>query len=163
MLWAVAICYAVFILYRLTRLARLWQRKEMLRRSVYARELSPEMKRIAALCRAAFRLGEVPLGCSTRALLPVTVGARNPLIVLPERLYSEPGEETLLSVIGHEMAHVARRDFSLNLVCEVLAFHLVSPSHIDQKKKTARKGCESGDRALLAKKLMPITRTRAGE
>lgn len=127
LLWALAIGYVLFVLYRLIRLARSWRQKEILRRSVYVRELSAGMERISGLCRAAFRLGRVTLGCSTTVLTPVTLGARNPLIVLPEGLYSEAREETLLSVLGHEMAHVARRDFALNLVCELvrlpISFH----------------------------------------
>jgi HEAT repeat protein/beta-lactamase regulating signal transducer with metallopeptidase domain len=127
LLFGLAIGYALFLLYRLIRLARLWRQEETLRGSVYERELSPRMERIVELCRAVFRLGRVPLGCSTTALLPVTVGARNPLIVLPESLYAEAREDTLLSILGHEMAHVARRDFALNLLCEFvrlpLSFH----------------------------------------
>ncbi len=127
LLWVLAIGYLLFIVYRLIRLARSWRQKEILRRSVYERELSAGMERIAELCRTVFRLGRVALGCSTTVLTPVTVGARNPLIVLPEGLYSEAREETLLSVLGHEMAHVARGDFALNLVCELvrlpISFH----------------------------------------
>ena len=127
LLWTVAVAYALFILYQLIRLVRLWRRKETLRRSVYERELPPEMERIEDLCRTVFGQGRVTLGCSATALLPVTVGFRKPLIVLPEGLYSETRDETLLSVVGHEMAHVARRDFALNLICELvrlpISFH----------------------------------------
>ena len=127
LLWGLALGYGLFVLYRLIRLARLWRQKEILRRSVYERELSAGMHRITALCRSVFRLGRVSLGCSTRVLTPLTVGVRNPLIVLPEGLYSEAREEILLSVLGHEMAHVARRDFALNLLCELvrlpISFH----------------------------------------
>ena len=120
LLWGLAIGYVLFVLYRLIRLARSWRQKEILRRSVYERELSAGMERITTLCRAVFRLGRVTLGCSTTVLTPLTIGARNPLIVLPEGLYYEAREEILLSVLGHEMAHVARRDFALNLLCELV-------------------------------------------
>lgn len=145
-LWAVAIGYALFIFYRLIRLARLWRRKEMLRRSVCERELPPGMERIERLCRAVFCLERVRLGCSTTVLTPVTVGARHPLIVLPERLYSEAREETLLSVLGHEMAHVARRDFALNLMCELaclpIAFHPLTHLIKRQIDRTRELACD---------------------
>jgi beta-lactamase regulating signal transducer with metallopeptidase domain len=43
------------------------------------------------------------------------------MIVLPEAFCKCADEARLLSVIGHEMAHVARRDFLVNLVCELIA------------------------------------------
>jgi HEAT repeat protein len=62
--------------------------------------------------------------------VPYTVGARRPLIVLPNAYCSAVEETKLLSVVGHEMAHVARRDFLTNLVCELIAlpisFHPVT-------------------------------------
>ena len=120
LLWGLAFGYVLFVLYRLIRLARSWRQKEILRRSVYERELSVGMERITALCRAVFHLERVTLGCSTTVLTPLTIGARHPLIVLPEGLHHEAREEILVSVLGHEMAHVARRDFALNLLCELV-------------------------------------------
>jgi len=58
--------------------------------------------------------------CSAKVAAPVTIGAPEPLIILPEIFYSPISEETLVSVLGHEMAHVARRDYALNLVYEFL-------------------------------------------
>ena len=59
--------------------------------------------------------------------MPYTIGARRPLILLPTAFCSGADESRLLSVIGHEMAHVARRDFLSNLICELvslpIAFH----------------------------------------
>ena len=58
---------------------------------------------------------------STEARVPYTIGARRPLIVLPDAYCSTVDDAKLLSVIGHEMAHVARRDFLTNLFCELLS------------------------------------------
>lgn len=41
--------------------------------------------------------------------------------MLPDAYCSTVDEAKLLSVVGHEMAHVARRDFLTNLVCEIIA------------------------------------------
>jgi HEAT repeat protein len=43
------------------------------------------------------------------------------LIVLPDTFCAVADEAKLLSVIGHEMAHVKRRDFLSNLICELVA------------------------------------------
>src|SRR6185295_9165889 len=57
----------------------------------------------------------------SEARVPYTIGARRPLIVLPDAYCSTVDEAKLLSVVGHEMAHVARRDFLTNLICELIA------------------------------------------
>jgi HEAT repeat protein len=43
------------------------------------------------------------------------------LIILPDTFCAVADEAKLLSVIGHEMAHVKRRDFLSNLICELVA------------------------------------------
>ena len=154
LLWTVAIGYALFILYRLIRLARLWRRKEMLRRSACERELSPGMERIEGLCRAVFRLGRVQLGYSTAVVTPVTVGVRNPLIILPEDLYTEAREETLLSVLGHEMAHVVRRDFALNLICESVCLPIAFHPFTHLIKRQIDRGRELACDGLVTERLL---------
>lgn len=116
-----AFAYLLFILYRVIRLTRLWRRKVRLQRTVFQSDLPPKMFAIAQRCRTAFRLGKVPLVSSAETLVPATLGARNPLIVLPAGFGDSVGEETLLSVLGHEMAHVKRRDFAINLICEFVS------------------------------------------
>jgi HEAT repeat protein len=86
--------------------------------------------------------------------VPYTLGARNPLIVLPEAFCSAD-EEQLVSVIGHELAHVARRDYVTNLLRELLAlpisFHpltFVINRQIDRARELA---CDE----LVSKRLLP--------
>jgi len=147
--------YALFLLYRLICLARLWRQKETLRQSAYEREIPLQMKEIAKRCCSVFGLPKVRLASSPTALLPVTVGARHPLIVLPERLYSEAREETLLSVIGHEMAHVSRRDFGLNLICELvrlpISFHPCTSLIKRQIERARELACDE----LVTERLLP--------
>ena len=117
---ALAFGYALFFLYRLFRLWRSWLRARGLRQSAYARSIPGRINMIAAQCRAALELKDVPLVCSAKASAPVTIGASRPLIILPETFYENHSDETLTSVLGHEMAHVARRDYALNLVYEFI-------------------------------------------
>ena len=48
-------------------------------------------------------------------------------VILPEALMAETSQDVLLTAIGHELAHVARRDFALRVVYELarlpIAFH----------------------------------------
>ena len=112
--------YAIFVFIRAIRLARFWQRKERLRKTATRTGLAPEVSAAAERCRALFGIRDVTVTRSSEARVPYTIGARHPLIVLPDAYCSTVDEPKLLSVIGHEMAHVARRDFLTNLLCELL-------------------------------------------
>ena len=115
------LAYALFIFVRAIRLARFWQRKERLRKTATRTGLAPEVVAAAARCRELLGIRDVTMTRSTEARVPYTIGARHPLIVLPDAYCSTVDEAKLLSVIGHEMAHVARRDFLTNFFCELLA------------------------------------------
>ncbi|HJZ82604.1 MAG TPA: M56 family metallopeptidase, partial [Pyrinomonadaceae bacterium] len=111
----------LFVLLRAIRLARLWWRKERLCRSARAINLNPVVTAAIDRCRNAFEVNNLSILCSDKAVVPVTLGARKPVIVLPEHFCANLDEETLVSAIGHEVAHVSRHDFAVNLVCEVLS------------------------------------------
>jgi beta-lactamase regulating signal transducer with metallopeptidase domain/HEAT repeat protein len=116
-----SVAYALLVCGRAIRLARFWQRKEKLRRSAARAGIAPEIEVVAQRCRNLLNVKHVPLTSSTEARVPYTIGTLRPLIVLPQAFCSVAGEARLLSVIGHEMAHVKRRDFLTNLVCELIA------------------------------------------
>ncbi|HEX6716400.1 MAG TPA: M56 family metallopeptidase [Pyrinomonadaceae bacterium] len=116
-----AVAYVLFVFARGIRLARFWQRKEQLRRSATRTGLAPEIEAAAQRCRRLLGIARVSVARTDSARVPYTIGTRHPLIVLPETLCSIADETRLLSVIGHEMAHVARRDFLTNLICELVA------------------------------------------
>ena len=116
-----AFAYALFILVRAIRLARFWQRKEHLRKTATRAELAPEVEAAAERCGALLGITDVTVMRSSEARVPYTLGARHPLIVLPDAYCATVDEPRLLSVIGHEMAHVARRDFLTNLICELIS------------------------------------------
>jgi len=52
--------------------------------------------------------------------VPVTTGLFHPVIILPESLLHEGSVDLLTSAIAHEFIHVARRDYLLNLIYELL-------------------------------------------
>ncbi len=141
-----AICYALFVLSRLGALWRSWRRTKRLRQSIYEREIPARMNLVAARCSATLRRRSVPLFCSTEAAAPVTIGTRSPLIILPESFYAELPDETLVSVLGHEMAHIARRDYALNLVYELLllpiSFHPLANFIKRQIDRTRELACD---------------------
>ncbi len=71
-------------------------------------------------CQWSFGLKNVELLASSRISGPVTVGAFHPAVILPTSMLAETSEDVLTTAIGHEMAHIARHDFALNLLYELL-------------------------------------------
>jgi len=138
--------YLIFILLRVLRLARFWRRKEKLRRSASRAGVTPEIDAAAQQCRDLLRVAEAPVSLSARACVPYTIGTLRPLIVLPEVFNASVNEARLLSVIGHETAHVARRDFLTNLICEFAAvpvsFHPLTFLIKQQIDRTRELACD---------------------
>src|SRR5215213_463621 len=112
--------YALFVFGRGIRLVRFWQRKERLRKTATRTGLAPEVNAAADRCHDLLGIRDATVTRSSEARVPYTLGARHPLIVLPDVYCSTTDEAKLLSVVGHEMAHVARRDFLSNLICELI-------------------------------------------
>ena len=113
--------YTLFICGRGVRLLRFWKGQRRLRQSTTYVDLTQEIEAVGQRCRSLLRTGEVSIGLSASARAPSTIGTLRPLIVLPDTFCAGADEARLLSVIGHEMAHVKRRDFLSNLICEVVA------------------------------------------
>ncbi|MDQ2922598.1 MAG: M56 family metallopeptidase [Acidobacteriota bacterium] len=145
-LLVLTIGYAIFLLYRLNRLWRAWRQAKSLLQSAYEREILAPLATVADRCRSAFDLQRVRLTYSPRARLPVTLGTRDPVIILPESFNPERSEETMVSVLGHEMAHIARRDWPLNLVYEFLwlpiSFHPLANLIKRQIDRTRELACD---------------------
>ncbi len=95
-------------------------------------------RRVARICRSATPLTEpesldgLPLR-GVRVLVsgqvpsPVCFGVFRPVIVMPQRLLAESGQSECRMILGHELAHVARRDVLINMLQRlmeaVLFFH----------------------------------------
>ena len=141
-------CYALFVLYRIGVLvACVAASKATSAVGLRTRDSRALMASVAARCQCRVWPESVSLVFSTETTAPATIG-RSALIILPESFYEETPEETLISVLGHEMAHIARRDFALNL-----AYEFLLPSHfIPSDRKTA-----SSDR-LIGRESWPATR-----
>lgn len=154
---ALAGCYLLFLLYRAARLWRAWSRTNFIRNRARAQVATPQMEAIAARCRAALQLKDVAIFCSSQTAGPLTLGARRPVIILPENLFQETSEEVLASVLGHEMAHIRRRDFALNLLYEFLylpiSFHPAAALVRRQINRTRELSCDE----MVAERIVDST------
>jgi len=102
------------------------------------------MRALVERCHSLLGMKPVPMLLSPGGRGPATMGIHNPVLVLPEWFFSQASEDELSSVLGHELAHIRRHDFLLNLVYELLilpiSFHPVATlikARIDQTRELA--------------------------
>ena len=129
----VAICIA--------RVASAWRRARTLRAgglttlSVDVREDVATLKRELSIDR------RVDVSGSTRASVPMLLGWRRPLVLVPERAAHTLPPDQLRAILAHELGHVRRRDDVANLIqvcADVLVFHHPAARWISRRIRTER-------------------------
>jgi len=114
--------YFGFLLYRIFKLIQAWHTTRSIRRN--AVELEPNSVVAEVIRRCVIEFGTRPHAVkvfrSETLPVPVTIGLFHPAIILPEPLLREGNVDLLTSAIGHEFIHVARHDYVLNLIYELL-------------------------------------------
>lgn len=95
--------------------------------------LTEEQEAIWLDCKRAFGLDTARILCSSRISGlsgPVTLGLREPVLLVPDSFVADCAPQDLLAALAHECAHMKRQDFQKNLFYEaaslLLAFHPVS-------------------------------------
>jgi TonB family protein len=146
--------YLSFLCYRFGRLAAAWLRTRKLARSTYPIDLPDHAALIVRQCQAALGVSRVRITGSDSVTVPVTLGIFHPQVVLPEKLLAETDHDVLRSAVGHELAHVRRRDYLLNLIYEIiylpLSFHPAAALVRRRIIQTRELACD----ALVAEKLL---------
>ena len=114
--------YFAFLLYSILKLIQAWRTTRTIRRRATEIEPNDSVAQVIHRCELEFgaRAGSVKVFRSDTLPVPVTTGLFNPVIILPESLLREGNVELLTSAIGHEFVHVARKDYLLNLIYELL-------------------------------------------
>ncbi len=105
--------YGLFFAFRATQLLRALYRAWQIRRDATPGPLA----HLLARCQTAFSTRGVALLRSEDVSGPV---ALHRAIILPGAMFAESREDVLATAIGHEMAHIARHDFPLKLLYELL-------------------------------------------
>ncbi|HEV2448142.1 MAG TPA: M56 family metallopeptidase [Candidatus Sulfopaludibacter sp.] len=119
--------YLLFLLVRFGVLLWRWIQTEDLREGSSLRSMPPLVEKVWQRCLEAFGLYDVELLSSSSVPSPAAAGAWRKTIILPESLLAGTSEDMLATAIGHEMAHLARRDFAWKMVYEFvflpISFH----------------------------------------
>jgi TonB family protein len=115
---ALVAIYALLVLYALLRLARAWRQTRKIVRAAFEVELPAAAQAIIETCGRAIATRRVRVLCSSSIPVPITLGMLRPVIILPQSLLSEIDKNLLISAVGHELVHIARRDYLANLIYE---------------------------------------------
>ena len=120
-IWIFRSCFSIFLFYRLTRVGWSLRCTLKLRDASYTRILPEPLFSAAMRCSKAFEVPEVAIICSPDAIGPVTLSFPHPVLLLPNRFFTEVSEADFSSAICHELAHIHRHDFLLNLFYELVS------------------------------------------
>jgi bla regulator protein blaR1 len=119
--------YLMFLGYRGVQLFRAWARTQAATRGAIPIGPADRIQAIVASCQQAIGVANVSVVSSGSLRAPATIGILRPLVILPDALVRDAGAEALTAAIGHELVHVWRRDYLLNLIYEIillpLSFH----------------------------------------
>ncbi|HXT64857.1 MAG TPA: TonB family protein [Pyrinomonadaceae bacterium] len=119
--------YSAFLLWKFLLLLRAWQRTQSIVRGAVNSPLPVNLQTTIDRCARLIGVSRFRILHSANVPVPITLGVVKPLIVLPESLLAETDADLLSTAIGHELVHVARRDYLWNLIFEAiylpLSFH----------------------------------------
>jgi bla regulator protein blaR1 len=116
-----ALAYLLLLSFGFAKLLRAFIRTALIRRDGSVAIQSPIVRQVWVRCAESFGLSDIQLLTSSRISTPVAAGFLRKLIILPETLLRSTNEEELTTAIGHEMAHIARHDFPLNVLYRLLS------------------------------------------
>ncbi|MBN9617078.1 MAG: TonB family protein, partial [Acidobacteriales bacterium] len=113
------------VIYFAVRLA--WSLRSTVRLVRQARPLSLTMEQedVWSRCKRVFSLDSARMLGSSRIAGPVTLGLREPMLLVPSDFAAECTTQDLLAALAHECAHMKRRDFQKNLFYEIASLLLV--------------------------------------
>jgi beta-lactamase regulating signal transducer with metallopeptidase domain len=117
---SVCLLYLASILIPLLKLAKSMICTRSLLRSAEPLLLRPDLEKAWKACLETFELTEVEILSSVKLSSPATLTWLKPVIVLPTDLQGAEVDE-LAAAFCHELAHVRRGDFVLNLIYETFA------------------------------------------
>jgi beta-lactamase regulating signal transducer with metallopeptidase domain len=120
--WVVGLWFAI-ALWGLLRIAAAWR---VARRLVAgSREIALGERELAALqdCTRRMRVSPPEVRESDELAGPVVVGWLAPVLLWPEG-FARCSDNELRAALCHELAHVRRRDYGMNLLCEAAALPL---------------------------------------
>ncbi|HZS47638.1 MAG TPA: M56 family metallopeptidase [Blastocatellia bacterium] len=150
----VVLFYLLFLGYRSFRLINAWLRTRSIVRCAFPAESDKHVDAILSRCQNLLGIKRIRILRSTSIAVPVTVGTVNPVIILPDQLCEEIDAELLTSALGHELVHVARRDYLFNAICEIICLPLSFHPAATLIRRRINQNRELGCDELVTEKLL---------
>ncbi|HEV2836180.1 MAG TPA: M56 family metallopeptidase [Pyrinomonadaceae bacterium] len=153
---ALVLAYGVFLLYGSFRLAQAWRTTRRIRHAAVDTDTNETVEPIIRECAKRLNLDHkrVTVCSSATVPVPVTIGLFRPVIILPDSLLHDGNTDLLTSAIGHVLIHVARHDYVLNFVYELLylpvSFHPAAALLRRRIKQTRELCCDE----LVAERIL---------
>ncbi|HEY3579782.1 MAG TPA: M56 family metallopeptidase [Pyrinomonadaceae bacterium] len=154
--FALFVVIGALLLFRAIRLVQAYHSTREIRRSAVELEGDEAVGAILRECAKRLNLDSrrVAVCRSESVAVPVTIGLFRPLVILPESLLQEGDNDLLTSAIGHEFIHVARHDYVLNFLYELLflpvSFHPAAALMRRRIKQTRELVCDE----LVAERIL---------
>jgi TonB family protein len=117
--------YAGSLLYFAVRLVWSLQGTARLLQQARPISLTPEQEEIWRECKRSFSVERARILSSSRISGPVTLGFREPVLLVPVGFAEGCTPQDFLAALAHECAHMRRRDFQKNIFYEVAGLLLV--------------------------------------
>jgi beta-lactamase regulating signal transducer with metallopeptidase domain len=130
-------------------------------RAAKPHDIDPAVRRVLSRASARYACALPPILESGAIASPVVVGAMRPVILVPPGFGALAWDEQRAALL-HEMAHVARRDYVWNLVCEVSSLPLAWHPAIRVIKAGLRRSREAACDAMAAEAMdSPVAYARS--
>lgn len=120
--WIVRI-YCGLLIFAAWRVLRAWIAAQGLLRRSRSIDLAPRAMAIFAQTAEAQKVPLPRLRQSDETVSPVVIGAVRPVLLLPVG-FDRLKDDEILAALSHEFAHLARRDYLINLICQIGALPL---------------------------------------
>jgi len=127
--------YGAVLVFAAWRILRSWVAAQGLLRRSRSIHLAPRAMAIFAQAAEAQGIRLPRLRQSDETVSPVVIGAVRPVLLLPAGFDALKDDE-ILAALSHEFAHLARRDYLVNLLCQIVALPVAwHPAvHVIQKR-----------------------------
>jgi len=116
----VAGLYLAIALLGLVRIVLAWRTAQQLVKQSRPVVLSPSNMELLQSCGRALRVALPELRESAEIQSPLIVGASSPVMLLPEN-FGRHTEDEVKAALCHELAHLRRQDYVVNLICQLVA------------------------------------------
>jgi beta-lactamase regulating signal transducer with metallopeptidase domain/uncharacterized membrane protein YkoI len=157
LVFTLLVLYGSFLVYSSFRLVRAWFTTRKVRQSAVAttdETVGAIVRECAKRLNSNHNQTRVTVCSSAILPVPVTIGLFRPVIILPDALLRDGNTDLLTSAIGHEFIHVARRDYVLNFIYELLylpvSFHPAAALLRRRIKQTRELCCDE----LVAERIL---------